>query len=339
MSRDRGSPAPPTVAVPPAGATSREPADRPPPPRISSHAALADAVATRTSARGRFIAVSLGAVALLVLTWAAFVGTGIGQRIENSALLGAEFRSSAERELGLERLSLISTTMFGIAVVVVFIVALARRRAALGGVVAGSMVVSVVAAEALKELLPRPELVTGPGWLLRNSFPSGTAAVAAAVAVGLLLVTPDRLRWIALPAGAIYAAAIGEATQATGWHRLSDVVGSVLLVVAVMSAGLVALAAGGLVQPGGRGRIDPRVRNTLTVLTLVALLLGVALLVMATIFPLLASTGGARRVFLQTAFPLFGAGFTVGALTAFGRFVEPFEVGISARSGAGRASE
>ena len=282
---------------------------------------------------------SLTATALLVVTWVTMAGTTLGQRIENSALLGAEFRSSAERELGLERLSLISTTAFGIAVVAVFVVALARRRAALAGVVAGAMVVSVLAAEALKELLPRPELVSGPGWLLRNSFPSGTAAVAGAVAVGLLLVAPDRLRWIALPAGAIYAAVIGEATQATGWHRLSDVVGSLLVVIAVTAAGLAGLAAVGLVQPGGRGRIDRRVRNALTVLALVALLLGAALVVIATIFPLLVSTGGARRVFLQAAFPLFGAGFTVAVLTLFARVVEPFELGISARRRGVEATE
>jgi hypothetical protein len=274
--------------------------------------------------------VAIAAVALLVVTWVTLVGTTPGQRIENTALLGAEFRTSAERELGLERLSVISTTMFGIAVVVVFIVALARRRAALGGVVAGTMIVAVLTSELLKQLLPRPELVPGPGWLLRNSFPSGTAAVASAVAVGLLLVAPSRLRWAALPAGAIYAAVIGEATQATGWHRLSDVVGSVLVVIAVASAGLAGLAAVGLVQAGGRGRIDRRVRNALTILALVALLLGVSLLVLATIFPLLASTAGARRVFLQTAFPLFGAGFTVGALTVFARVVEPFDLGTSA---------
>jgi PAP2 superfamily len=291
----------------------------------------AAALSARTGARGRFLVAAGVALALLALTWGLAVGTELGQRIENGALLGAEFRTSAERERGLERLSVISTTMFGIAVVVVFIAALARRRAALAGVVAAAMIVSVVAAEMLKVFLPRPELVTGPVWLLRNSFPSGTAAVAGAVAIGALLVAPDRLRWLALAAGAVYAAVIGEATQATGWHRLSDVAGSLLLSIAVASGMLAVLTTAGLVQPGSRGRIDRRMRNTLTVLALVALLLGAALLVMATIFPLLATTGGARRVFLQTAFPLFGAGFTVLALTLFARLIEPYALGVGPR--------
>ncbi len=288
-------------------------------------------LADRAGPRARFAALSLGAVALLLLTWGALVGTEFGQRIENAALLGAEFRSSTERENGLERLGLISVTMFGIAVVGVLLGALARRRAALGVVVAGSMVASVVVVELLKDLLPRPELVTGPGWLLRNSFPSGTAAVAGAVALGVLLVTPDRLRWLALPASAIYAAAIGEATQATGWHRLSDVAGSLLVVIAVTGAGLAGLAGMGLVQPSRHGRVDRRVRNTLAILALIALLLGGALLVMASIFPLLASTGGGRRVFLQTAFPLFGAGLTIAAITLFARVIEPFALGEGPR--------
>jgi hypothetical protein len=296
--------------------------------RMAAAARYTAALSARTGARGRFLAAAAVALALLVLTWAAAVGTEFGQRAENAALLGAEFRPSSEREAGLGRLSLITATMFGVAVVGLFLVALSRRRAGLAIVVAGSMVASVVAAELLKAVLPRPELVPGPSWMLRNSFPSGTAAVASAVAIGALLVAPDRLRWLALPAGAVYAAVIGEATQATGWHRLSDVVGSLLLVIAITSGALALLASVGLVQPGRHGRVHPRVRNTLAVLALVALVLGVALLLLATVFPLLTSPTGARRVFLQTAFPLIGAGVTVGAIVLFGRLVEPYTLGL-----------
>jgi hypothetical protein len=308
------------------------PALTPPSRRFAAAERYAAAVGARTGARGRFLAAAAIAVALLVLTWGAAVGTEVGQRAENAALLGAEFRPSSEREAGLGRLSVITTTMFGVAVVGLFLVALARRRAGLAIVVGGSMVVSVVAAEVLKAVLPRPELVTGPVWMLRNSFPSGTAAVASAVAIGALLVAPDRLRWLALPAGAVYAAVIGEATQATGWHRLSDVVGSLLLVVAVTSAGLAALAAAGLVQPGRHGRVHRRVRNTLAVLALVALVLGGVLLALAIAFPLLTSPTGGRRVFLQTAFPLIGAGVTVGVIVLFARLVEPYALGVGAEA-------
>ncbi|MEX1104437.1 MAG: phosphatase PAP2 family protein, partial [Dehalococcoidia bacterium] len=204
---------------------------------------------------------------------------------------------------------------------------LLRGRAALAALVGVVMVVSVVLAELLKEVLPRPALVAGPAWILRNSFPSGSAAVATAIAVGALLVTPDRLRWLVLPLGALYAAAIGDALQIAGWHRLSDTVGGALLVISVASAGLVVLARLRLVQPSPHGRVHPRVREVLVALALVALVVGTVMLVLVVVFPLLGSPEGGRRAFVQTAFPLFGAGLTIMAVVAFSRVIEPFSLG------------
>ena len=275
----------------------------------------------------RFAGVALVALVLLVTTYVLFAGTELGQRLENAALRGAEFRSEAEREASLARLSQISVAIFVLAIGAVFWVGLLRRRGGLGSLVAGVMVVSVVAAELIKDVLPRPELVAGPAWILRNSFPSGSAAVATAIAIGTFLVAPDRLRWAVLPIGAIYAAVIGEAIQATGWHRLSDTIGSTLLVIAVAGGGLVLLSGANLVQPSAHGHVDRRIRDGLTVLALVAFGLGTVPLLLVTIFPLLATPEGARRVFLQSAFPLFGAGFTILALMLFARVVEPFSLG------------
>jgi uncharacterized membrane protein YidH (DUF202 family) len=130
-----------------------------------------------------------------------------------------------------------------------------------------------------------------------------------------------------LPIGALYAAAIGDAIQTTGWHRLSDTVGSALLVIAVASTALVVLARLRLVQPSPRGRVHPRVREMLFALALVALVVGTVMLVLVVAFPLLGSPEGGRRAFLQTAFPLFGAGLTILALVAFTRVIEPFSLG------------
>ena len=171
------------------------------------------------------------------------------------------------------------------------------------------MGVAVVLSEVLKDVLPRPALVDGPAWILRTSFPSGSAAVAAAMAIGALLVAPDRLRWLVVPAGAIYAAVIAEAIQTTGWHRLSDTLGGVLLVLVVAAAGLAVVARAGLVQPSTHGRIDRRVRTGVLVAGTVAIGLGTIIPLAAT-FPLLASPDSGRRAFLQTAFPLVGSGLT-----------------------------
>jgi hypothetical protein len=275
----------------------------------------------------QFAGVTAVALALFVVTYLAFVWTEVGQRVENLALLGAEFRSFAEREAGLARLSQINVAIFALAIVAVFGFALVRRRGGLGSTVAASMVASVLAAELIKDVAPRPELVTGPVWILRPTFPSGTAAVATAIAVGAFLVAPDRLRWAVLPIGAIYAAAIGDAIQATGWHRFSDTIGSSLLVIAVAAAGLAVLARAGLVQPSKQGLVDRRIRNALAVLASVALLLGTVLLVLVAVFPLLTTPEGAGRAVLQTAFPLFGAGLTILALVLFAGVVEPYSLG------------
>jgi hypothetical protein len=51
------------------------------------------------------------------------------------------------------------------------------------------------------------------------------------------------------------------------------------------------------------------------------------MLVLVVAFPILSSPEGARRAFLQTAFPLFGAGLTIIALVTFARVIEPFSLG------------
>jgi hypothetical protein len=211
----------------------------------------------------RFAAAAIASLAAFWAVYAAFVLTEPGQRSENLGLLGAVLRSEADRQASLGRLSLISLVSFGLAVVLVFLVATMRRRAGLGIVAAGVMVISIVVAEILKEVLPRPALVAGPTWILRNDFPSGTSTIAAGIGVAMLLVSPDRLRWVVLPAAVLIAGFIGQATQVAGWHRLSGSIGGVLLVVAVALSGLVVLGRAGLVAPSAHGRVSTRLRGLL----------------------------------------------------------------------------
>lgn len=276
----------------------------------------------------RFGAVAIIATGLLVLTYLILVTTEPGQRIENLALLGAELRSNAEREAALGRLSVVTVAIFALALVAVVTTGFLRGRERLALVVAMSMVGAVVIAELLKVVLPRPALIEGPVWLLRNSFPSGSAAVAASIAIGALLVAPDRLRWMVLLAGVVFAALIGESVQTTGWHRLSDTVGGVLIVIAVSAAGLVLLASTGFVAGSDAARIDARFRAALVIVAAGAVVLGIGLALLPAVFPLLAEPAGARRSILQTAFPLVGVGVTVLATVAFARVIEPYSLGL-----------
>ncbi|MEO8273507.1 MAG: phosphatase PAP2 family protein [Chloroflexota bacterium] len=267
------------------------------------------------------------ALVLFVVTYWAFVTTGVGQSLENLAVRGAQLRSTETRGASLELLSPISVLAFGLAITITFLVAVLRRRLALGAMAVGVMVTSVVAAELLKEVLPRPVFEPGPSWILRNSFPSGSAAVATAVAIGCLLVAPDRLRWLVLAAGTLAVAIIGDAVQTAGWHRLSDTIGGTLLVIGVASGGLAVLARMGLVQETQHGRVPRSVWIVLALLALAVLILATLVIVILLAFPLLGAPEGGRRAFLQTAFPLFGAGSTILAMLVFGRVIEPLSLG------------
>jgi membrane-associated phospholipid phosphatase len=272
----------------------------------------------------------LGAFAFLALfaaTYALFVLTEPGQRLENLALEGSALREEATRAdstFGLETISVLS---FGVAIVAIALVALLRRRPALAVAAVITMGGSAVLGSVLKDLLPRPELVEGPAWLLRNSFPSGHATVAAAVGAGILMVSPGRLRWVALPVAAVGAAVIGQATQIAGWHRASDAIGATLLVLAMASISLAVLAAGGFVEPDARGRVHPRIHVGLFASALLLLAAAALMGLLPILFPLLRAPNGAVGVFVHLGLGLAGAGLTLLAFAGLARLQEPLALG------------
>jgi membrane-associated phospholipid phosphatase len=275
----------------------------------------------------RFLAATLLAGAGVVVVRAVFVLTEAGQRLENLALSGAALQTTADREASLGRLSVVSILTVAAALVLVVMVGAARRRLGLGLLIAAAMGVAVVLAEVLKDALSRPELVSGPAWLLRNSFPSGHAAIGAAIGMALLLLSPDRLRWLALPIGALLSAFLGQATQVAGWHRTSDAFGGVLLAMAVLSAALVVLAVRGFVRPSTRGLVSARVHRSIAAVGGGLILLGLLILAIAALFPILRAPAGAEGAFLYTTLDLVGSGATLLAFVAFSLTIEPFSLG------------
>jgi hypothetical protein len=285
------------------------------------------------SASWRFGIAAIGSAALLTMTYAVFVLTEPGQRLENIGLLGAQLRGSSVREGSLGYLSQVSVFSFALAILAIVGIAFIRRRPGLGIVVAAVMGGATLLAEVLKEVLPRPELVAGPAWILRNDFPSGHATIAASLGIGAFLVAPDRLRWFVIPAGAAVAAVIGQSAQISGWHRMSSAVGGVLLVIVVASTALFVLSRAGLVQPTSRGRIHPKMRAALLVVPAVAFLIAGAVLALLVAFPLLQTPKNSDSAFLHTVFELLGFGFTILAFVFFARVAEPFSLGSSAVAG------
>jgi membrane-associated phospholipid phosphatase len=169
-----------------------------------------------------------GAVALLALAW--FVlATPLGQRLDDRAMNTVV----AGRDTQLQVLSMLGYVSIGAIVLVALAcvgVALARGRVPLAvgalAVIAGANVTTQVLKHAVLE---RSDVVGGV--VAPNSFPSGHTTVVAAGVGALLLVSPRWMRPLVVPLGAFAVSLTGASTVVAGWHRPSDVVGAVLVVV------------------------------------------------------------------------------------------------------------
>ena len=287
----------------------------------------------------RFVGAAIGFLAVFASIYLVFVSTEPGQRLENAALRAATLRDEANRADSLTYLSGVSVASFLGAMAVIGLVAVARGRPIMGTLAVAVMAVSAAAAEILKLILTRPELVDGPAWILRNSFPSGTATVAASVGIGALLVAPDRLRWVVLLAAAALAALIGQATQVTGWHRASDALGGVVLSAGIACVALVAIARIDNVQPSRVGLVHRRIFALTCIAALAAVAIGVAILGLFLAFPLLRAPAGAESVALHTASDLIVFGLSILTIAAFAWVIQPFTLGTSIPPTPGTATE
>jgi membrane-associated phospholipid phosphatase len=81
--------------------------------------------------------------------------------------------------------------------------------------------------QLLKTRLDRADL---DGFPAPNSFPSGHTTAAASVAFALLLVLPHAIRGMVALIGATYVSVIAVATVWAEWHRPSDTVAALLVV-------------------------------------------------------------------------------------------------------------
>jgi hypothetical protein len=278
----------------------------------------------------RFVIAAIGFGALFWLIYLAFVTTEVGQRAENAALRAAELRSETARADSLVFLSQVSVASIVGAMATLALVGLLRRRPGIGLLAVAVVGVAAVSAELLKVVLPRPELVDGPAWLLRNSFPSGTATVVASTCLGALIVAPDRLRWAVLIAAAAVVGFIVQATQITGWHRASDAFGGVVLSASVACAAIAIAAAIGHVQPSTLARVHRGVLAAVVVVAVAAVVVAGSLLLALVAFPVLRAPTGATSVFLHTASDLVTFGLAIAVLAGFTWLIAPYTLGAGA---------
>ncbi|KRD43253.1 phosphoesterase PA-phosphatase [Cellulomonas sp. Root930] len=188
------------------------------------------------------VLVALLSFAGVFVLWRVFVDTLAGQQVENAALQGALYGQTqlwrvAERVLDVVSVSAIAAVLLG-----AMLIAALRRRWSLAVQVAVLMIGANLTTRVLKNaVLYRPDLGVEASY--GNTLPSGHTTAAASISAALLLVVPPRLRPWAAVLGAGYTTATGVSTLIGQWHRPSDVVAAVLVVLAwtAIACALVAL--------------------------------------------------------------------------------------------------
>lgn len=212
-------------------------------PVIPAPSRSASAAADR---RGVVVAIAILVAALsfagVFVLWRVFVDTLAGQQVENAALQGALYGQTqlwrvAERVLDVVSVSAIAAVLLG-----AMLIAALRRRWSLAIQVAVLMIGANLTTRVLKNwVFYRPELGVEASY--GNTLPSGHTTAAASISAALLLVVPPRVRPWAAVLGAGYTTATGVSTLIGQWHRPSDVVAAVLVVLAwtAIACALVAL--------------------------------------------------------------------------------------------------
>jgi len=173
--------------------------------------------------------VAVLAAAGVAASYRVFVGTSTGQAVDTGALNGADVSHTEIVEV-LSR-SLDGTTLASLVLVCLAAVAIGVIRRRVDLAIAAALVVlgANLTTQLLKTQLDRPNL---DGFPAPNSFPSGHTTAAASVAFALVLALPHAVRGMVALIGAGYVTVIAVATVWAEWHRPSDTVAGLLVVLA-----------------------------------------------------------------------------------------------------------
>lgn len=198
-------------------------------------------------ARTRWALWSLvGAIGISLVYWLA-IRTSAGQSAEDLVFEGRKWVSLRWRRstTGFLRVATLPAAIMMTAVV--GSLAIRRRGAVLAIALVPVPLMAGLVAGWLKSTLPRGELIEAAWATQRNTFPSGHAAVATALALSFVAVAPpSQLRRWTRWSGVVLSAYL-VVLAGSGWHRPSDIAGGMLLAVSVIGA---ALALAG-VHPDG----------------------------------------------------------------------------------------
>ncbi|WP_305784258.1 phosphatase PAP2 family protein [Symbioplanes lichenis] len=153
----------------------------------------------------------------------------LGQVVDSMVMNGADL--DHPRVVSVLRRALNGTTLVSLVAVCLAAatIGIMRRRKDLAAAAALLVLGANATSQLLKSRLTRPDL---DGFDMPNSFPSGHTTAAASVAFALILVLPFAIRGTVALAGAAYVLIIAVATIWAGWHRPSDTIAALLVVLA-----------------------------------------------------------------------------------------------------------
>lgn len=188
--------------------------------------------------RGLAWCAAVGAVGLVAL-YLVFVRTPIGQRWDDRALLGGQVIGLDQRRFLTSVLHEIRVSTIILAIVLLIVIGLLRRRLAAALMATAAFGASIVSAEVLKRILPRNDLAPELNSYVDNgnidTYPSGHATIAMGFALAVLIVSSPRARLPVSAFGMVWAASVSVAALAAGWHRPSDLAGGMALALAFVA--------------------------------------------------------------------------------------------------------
>jgi len=163
--------------------------------------------------------------------YAVFVRTRTGQLVDQAAFLGAVRGQSRLWDSARQILDLVSVPFVAAVLAASMLIAALRRRWLQAAQVALLVAGANLTTQVLKTVVfTRPFLDVGSPH--GNALPSGHTTVAASSAAAVVFVVPRRARPLAAVLGAVYTVLTGVATMVGQWHRPSDVVAAVMVVLA-----------------------------------------------------------------------------------------------------------
>ncbi|MEA2124287.1 MAG: hypothetical protein QOI80_1069 [Solirubrobacteraceae bacterium] len=170
---------------------------------------------------------------MAALVWMVAFRTGHGQAADLSGLerLGRLQGTRGETVADIVA-GVCNEAPYAVLAVIVTVVALTTRGKRGAAVVAAILIVPNVVTQLLKTTTAENRVDFPPTPIVHveaASWPSGHATAAMALALACVIAAPAALRVIVACAGLAFAAAVGVAVVALGWHFPSDVAGGYLV--------------------------------------------------------------------------------------------------------------